>query len=463
MTSTVPRFAKEISYSQFHLWKERLQNTVFAQTRPDRLQFMPLVLAFLFALSASAGTPNLRAQAESGPVMAPQVQLSSAEKKFDDTVREFEKHLYDSGAFVVDVTSRWTYSGAGRQTQGTNLYHVAVRKGGKYRIEAGSVEQGKGQYICASDGGQIVRLHKPAKYYSQQQASASQDDLQHDALTLQTVSGSGVDLLIRPQMRAQLIAQISTIRLVGKETLDGQQVTHMQLALIDKRRIDVWFTTEDIPMLLQLSTTETIPINDQQEVQLVTTSTFEWEVGGPLPPNTFSVDIPADTRRVDNLLAALREGDIQDLLGKQAPLIELDNLKGRTIRLTDYRGRKVIVLIFWASWCAPSTNRMDTLNAFVAEAEENGAVVLAINLGETVSQVKECVKEHGYRGTVLLDPETRALDKYRFGELPMTILIGRDGTVQSFHSGSTPEVRQQIREDTAALLKGQHLRPAVHP
>ena len=460
MTPRLPRFAQQhMFHRNAYRRKERLHEAAApGGPRVTRRQHLPLVPLILLV---SAVATTLQAQPESGSVAAPKVQLSSAEKKFDETVRKFEKHLYDSGAFVVDVTSRWTYGGAGRQTQGTNLYHVAVQKGGTYRIEAGSAEQGKAQYVCASDGRQVVRLHGPANYYSQHQASATQDDLQHDALTLQTVSGSGVDLLIRPQMRAQLIAQISSIRLIGEEMLDGHRVTHLELTLIDNRRIDAWFTTEDIPMLFQLVTTEKIPINEQQTVQLITTSKFQWKVGGPLSPETFTVNIPAKARRVDELLSALREGNIRQLLGKQAPLLELSDLNGQRVRLADYRGENVIVLVFWASWCAPSTNRMDTLNAFVAEAEQKGAKVLAVNLGETSDQVRKCVQEYGYRGTVVRDPETVALDKYRFGELPMTVLIGRDGTVQSFHSGSTPEARRKIREDTAALLSGQHLVPAA--
>ncbi|MGM0490504.1 MAG: redoxin domain-containing protein [Planctomycetota bacterium] len=416
-----------------------------------------------WALALSLGAADLQAQSETGPMATPRVQLSDAERTFDETVRAFEQHLYDAGAFSVDGTSDWTYSGDGRQSEGTNLYHVAVQKGGEYRIEAGSAERGKAQYICVSDGRQVIRLHKPANYYSQKPASATHDDLQHDSLTLQTLSGSGVELLIRPQMRAQLIARISDIHLVGKEMLDGREVTHMKLDLVDKRVMDVWFTTEKIPMLVQLATTEKIPINERKTVQLVTTSKFKWNVGGPLPAATFTVDIPPDARGVDNLLAALRDGDIRQLLGKPAPLLELNDTNGATRRLAEYRGKKVMVLIFWASWCAPSTNRMNSLNEFVAEAEKKGAVVWAINLGETLAQVKKCVKEYKYTGSVLLDPETKALDKYLFGQLPMTVLIGKDGTVQAFHSGSTEEARHRIRQDTATLLEGEKLVPVSQP
>jgi peroxiredoxin len=279
-------------------------------------------------------------------------------------------------------------------------------------------------------------------------------------MTLQTLSGSGVELLIRPQIRAQLIARIDKVEFVGDETLSGQAVAHSRLTLDDGKLLDVWFTKQTKPLLLQLATTERIPVSAKQTIELLTTSKFAWKVGGPLPDSTFSVTIPADARQVDDLLAALRDGDMRQLLGKPAPLLELANLNGQPVRLADYRGKNVVVLIFWASWCAPSTNSMDTLNTFVTEAERNGAVVLAINLGETLQQVKAAIQERQYRGTVLLDPETKSLDAYRFGELPMTVMIGKDGTVQSFQSGSTATARERIRLDTATLLQGKSLIPA---
>lgn len=159
-----------------------------------------LIAAFIVLV---AGTSS-RAQTQpvAPPLSAPQTRLSDAEQKFDTVVRTFEQYLYDAGAFAVNVTSQWTSSGSGKPAQGTNIFHVAVQKGGKFRIEAGSQEKGAAQFVCVSDGRRTTRLYRPARYYSQHDASPTQDELQYDALTLQTVSGSGVELLIRPQIRA---------------------------------------------------------------------------------------------------------------------------------------------------------------------------------------------------------------------------------------------------------------------
>lgn len=401
------------------------------------------------------------AQAQGTPstVVAPTVKLSEAEKKFDEIVRGFEKRLTESGAFIVDVVSQWKATGSGKDVQGTNIYHVAVQAGGKLRIAAGSKEKGEGQFICVSDGRTMTRLLRPANLYSQHDAGTTLDELQHDAMTLQTLNGSGVDFLVRPQFRAQLIAQIAGVEDVGPEKLNNTDTRHFRLTLVDKRMFDLWFTTGDQPVLTKLVTTTSIPIDDQRTFQMMTSGLFQWKVGVTHPEGTFTLAIPEGARRVNDLLAALQEGDIEQLLGQPAPPLELVNLQGTKVNLADQLGKKVMVLIFWTSWCAPSTDLMPALTEFVAASEKGGAAVYAINLGEDRDTVSNAVTEKGYQGTVLLDPDAASVQLYRIGAIPMTFLIGKDGTVQAYQSGSTDEVRQQIRVQTAALISGKTLLP----
>ncbi len=414
-----------------------------AQTQPAQTQ--P-------AQAATKQTPN--------KPLVPPLKLNEAEQQFDKTVRAFEQYLFGAGAFDVDVTSDWTYSGGGKTTRGTNLYRLAVVKGGKYRIEAGAKEKGKSQYVCVSDGKTVTRLLVAAKYYSQQPVSPAGDDLAGDTLTLQTLAGSGVELLIQPEIRAQLISRISAVKVIGDETFDNQPVAHMQLTLVANQQIDVWFSKQQNPLLLKLVSTRLVPITGGDPIQLTTTSRFQWKVGGPLPDSTFSVEIPAEMRRVDDLMTALRTGDIGNMLGQKAPALVFNDTDGKPVKLSDYLGKKVVVLIFWASWCAPSTHGMDTLNEYVTTTEKHGAAVFAINFGETLAKIQASLKEHPYQGTILLDPERKALEAFRFGELPTTILIGKDGTIQAFYSGSTDAARKKIREATAALLQGKQLTSA---
>lgn len=420
---------------------------------------MVMAICLLIGMRSSSPAQDQPAPAK---LLVPQVTLSAAEAAFDAMFRGFEQRLTESESFAVDVTSRWVARGAS-EARGTNLFHVAVQAGGKLRVEAGSQERGPGQFICVSDGRTMTRLLRSAtpNLYSQHDAGSTLDELPHDAMTMQALNGSGVEFLVRPQFRAQLIAQIASVEDLGTEQLDGAETRHLKLKLLDKRVFDVWFTTGRQPELYRLVTTTDIPIDDQQTFQLTTTSSFQWRVGVTHPSGTFELAIPANARRVSDLLAALQEGDIGQLLGKAAPDLELETLQGTRVSLSAARTRQVVILICWASWCAPSTDRIASLNEFVALCQRSGAALYAINLGEDRDTVQRAVTEAGFTGQVLLDPRAETLAAYRVQTIPVTILIGKDGTVQAYHSGSTDAVRERIRADAAALLAGQTLVPAA--
>ena len=185
---------------------------------------------------------------------------------------------------------------------------------------------------------------------------------------------------------------------VGREKLGAVDTRHFRLNLLDKQLFDLWFTTGEQPVLTKLVTTTSIPIDGERTFRLTTTGTFQWQVGEKHAEGTFALEIPAGARRVNDLLAALQEGDIEQLLGQPAPALELTSLQGTQVNLSQQFGKKVVVLIFWASWCAPSTDRMGSLNEFVALCEKAGAAVYAINLGEDRDTVSRTVTDKGFRG-----------------------------------------------------------------
>ncbi len=401
-----------------------------------------LTTPFTAAQILPSGTPTSSAPAT----------LNAGEKQFDAVVQRFESLLKNCTRFTVDVTSRWTSRGGAQQAAGTNLFHIVSQTRGKLLIEAGSKETGPAQFICASDGRTVTRLYRPAKLYSQQPVSNLYKELEGDPMTVQMLGESGIDFLIRPDFRAHLVAQIRSLKDLGIETDGANKVHHFRLILADNRVLDTWFLVGDKPLLAKLVRTVSIPIDAQRTFQLTTTNVFKWEIDGPVPDSTFAVQIPADAKKVSDLFAALRNGDVAQLVGKMAPDFQLTDLQGKTVRLSDYRGRAPVVLIFWATWCAPSTESMPSLNDFLQIARRVGVAVFAINLGEPADKVRRFTAARGYQGTVLLDPKTQTLNTFRIGSIPVTILIGKDGKVNSYFLGSSPEVRSRIRQATQAMV-----------
>ena len=128
---------------------------------------------------------------------------------------------------------------------------------------------------------------------------------------------------------------------LGLEKIGNVDTQHFRVALVGQRVFDLWFTTGNQPVLTRLVITTTIPIDDERKFLLTTSGTFQWKIGVKHPEGTFALAIPAGARRVDDLLAALQAGDIEQLVGKPAPALELESLQGTKVNLADQLGKQV--------------------------------------------------------------------------------------------------------------------------
>lgn len=127
--------------------------------------------------------------------------------------------------------------------------------------------------------------------------------------------------------------------------------------------------------------------------------------------------------------------------GPQAPDFSLPSLEGGDVRLSDYLGKKVILLDFWSTTCAPCMVEMPHLVDLYKQHKEKGFVVLAISLDgpESRAQVSNVVHDKEMTFPVLLDEETTVVARYNpKRELPFAVLIGRDGTIVHKRGGYNP-------------------------
>ncbi|VAX12420.1 Thiol:disulfide oxidoreductase related to ResA [hydrothermal vent metagenome] len=110
-----------------------------------------------------------------------------------------------------------------------------------------------------------------------------------------------------------------------------------------------------------------------------------------------------------------------------APNFTLPDLKLGTVRLSDYRG-KLVLLNFWASFCAPCRREMPSLENLWQAYADKGLVVLALSADrDNLKQVENFVSEGGYSFPILLDTAGEVRRNYEIRALPTSYLIGRDG------------------------------------
>ena len=123
------------------------------------------------------------------------------------------------------------------------------------------------------------------------------------------------------------------------------------------------------------------------------------------------------------------------LVGSPAPEIALQDLQGRDVKLSDLRG-KVVLVNFWATWCKPCKEEMPAMQASYDKLRDKGFVVLAVNELEDTARVAEHIRTHGHTFEVVMDHNNQVANKYGVVGLPASFLIDPQGIVRERISGS---------------------------
>ena len=123
------------------------------------------------------------------------------------------------------------------------------------------------------------------------------------------------------------------------------------------------------------------------------------------------------------------------LIGSPAPEIVLKDLQGRAVKLSDLRG-KVVLVNFWATWCKPCKEEMPAMQASYDKLRDKGFVVLAVNELEDTARVAEHIRTHGHTFEVVMDHNNQVANVYGVVGLPASFLIDPQGIVRERIAGS---------------------------
>jgi len=147
------------------------------------------------------------------------------------------------------------------------------------------------------------------------------------------------------------------------------------------------------------------------------------------------------------------------LLGQwRAPDFELTDLKGRTVTLTQLRG-KVVPLNFWATWAPPCRLTLPHLSWLKWKFGGEDFTVLGITVGEKAAQVKRFIRTNPVNFTVLIGDGSVVKDYFREGDLklPLTLLVDERGRVVERFVGyqTAKDLRLAVEEAITRLKKSK--------
>ena len=120
--------------------------------------------------------------------------------------------------------------------------------------------------------------------------------------------------------------------------------------------------------------------------------------------------------------------------GEAAPTFSTFDLEGRPVALADYRG-KVVLLNFWASWCAPCREEFPRLKAVHGRDD---VVVLGVVFDDSKRKAAAFMQEQGATWPGLVDPDHDIADAYGVFKkpgIPVTWAIDADGVARARHLG----------------------------
>ncbi len=129
--------------------------------------------------------------------------------------------------------------------------------------------------------------------------------------------------------------------------------------------------------------------------------------------------------------------------GFVAPDFELPTLDGSTMRLSDLRGRPVVIN-FWATWCPPCRAEMPAIIREYQRYKGDGLIVLAVNQAESPTKVAAFRDEFGMPFPILLDEKMSVSDMYEIRFLPTTFFIAADGTIIDMVTGGMNEAAVRV-------------------
>jgi cytochrome c biogenesis protein CcmG/thiol:disulfide interchange protein DsbE len=145
---------------------------------------------------------------------------------------------------------------------------------------------------------------------------------------------------------------------------------------------------------------------------------------------------------------------------KPAPDFSLKDASGKTVHLSDYKG-KVVLLDFWATWCGPCKIEIPWFMDFEKQFKDQGFAVVGVSMDEDGwGAINPYVRDMKMNYRVLLGNDDVSTAYGGLDSLPTTLLIGRDGGIASVHVGVSMG-KEEFKHAIVQLLDPSSVRGPV--
>jgi peroxiredoxin len=135
-----------------------------------------------------------------------------------------------------------------------------------------------------------------------------------------------------------------------------------------------------------------------------------------------------------------------------APDFVLQDTDGKMHRLSDYRGKPVIIN-FWATWCPPCREEIPSMNRVWHILEKEDVAMLAVNMGEDEDTIFIFTADYPADFPILMDRDGAVIEQWPVKGLPTTYVVAPDGTIAYRAIGSREWDDRRLLEKIRGLKK----------
>jgi len=139
-------------------------------------------------------------------------------------------------------------------------------------------------------------------------------------------------------------------------------------------------------------------------------------------------------------------------LNGKAPNFTLKSMTGKNLKLSEYRGQ-VVMINFWASWCAPCRQEMPLLEDLYKKYQSLGFTLLGVNVEQNSNKAKTLLRNIKVSFPILFDNKNKVSKLYKVSAMPTTVIIDRDGNLRYLHQGYKPGYEKDYQQQVRGLLR----------
>lgn len=137
--------------------------------------------------------------------------------------------------------------------------------------------------------------------------------------------------------------------------------------------------------------------------------------------------------------------------GALAPEIGLQDRSGKLIKMSDLKGR-VVIVDFWASWCAPCREELPVLEGLFKKYRDKGLVVVGVGQDKDPQNLAKFLRASPLSFPIVHDARGEVAGRYEPPKMPSSYVIDRKGLIRHLHAGFRASDKAALERELKQLL-----------